>query len=108
MNFISNIWQYPKTSADGVLIAVVTIAGVLSQQGISLGKAGTGTVISLVSALATALLALAADPQRCARLGGAARSSVQERTWERALERLADGYREVLGATAATEARDAA
>ena len=59
-------------------------------------------------ALASALLALAADPGRCARLGDAARRSVEERTWERALGRLADGYREVLGSGAASEARDAA
>jgi hypothetical protein len=65
MNFISNIWNHPKTSAAGVLIAVVTIAGVLSQQGISLGKAGTGTVISLVTAIATAMLGLLArDPNQ--------------------------------------------
>ena len=65
MNFISNIWNHPKTSAAGVLIAIVTIAGVLSQQGISLGNAGTGTVISLVSAIATALLGLLArDPDQ--------------------------------------------
>lgn len=65
MNFISNIWNHPKTSTAGVLIAVVTIAGVLSQQGISLGKAGTGTVISLVTAIATALLGLLSrDPDQ--------------------------------------------
>ncbi|MGP8253023.1 MAG: hypothetical protein ACLQHF_13400 [Terracidiphilus sp.] len=65
MNFISNIWNHPKTSAAGVLIAAVTIAGVLSQQGISLGKAGSGTVISLVTAIATALLGLLArDPSQ--------------------------------------------
>jgi hypothetical protein len=63
MNFISNIWNHPKTSAAGVLIAVVAIAGVLTQQGISLGKAGTGTVVSLAAAIATALLGLLArDP----------------------------------------------
>jgi hypothetical protein len=63
MNLISNIWIHPRTSAAGLLIAAVTIAGVLSQQGITLGAAGTGTVISLVSALATALLGLLAkDP----------------------------------------------
>jgi len=63
MNLISNIWNHPRTSAAGLLIAAVTIAGVLSQQGITLGAAGTGTVISLVSALATALLGLLAkDP----------------------------------------------
>ncbi len=65
MNFISNIWNHPKTSTAGVLIAVVTITGVLSQQGISLGKAGSGTVISLVTAIATAILGLLArDPDQ--------------------------------------------
>ncbi len=64
MNLLTNIWNHPKTSAAGLLIAVVSIAGVLSQQGISLGKAGTGTVVSLASALATALLGLLAkDPE---------------------------------------------
>lgn len=63
MNPISNIWNHPQTSAAGLLIAIVTIAGVLSQQGVTLGTAGTGTVISLVSAVATALLGLLArDP----------------------------------------------
>jgi hypothetical protein len=63
MSFLTNIWNHPKTSAAGLLIAVVSVAGVLSQQGISLGNAGTGTVVSLVSALATALLGLLAkDP----------------------------------------------
>lgn len=63
MNPISNIWEHPRTSAAGLLIAVVTITGVLSQQGLTLGKAGTASVVSLVSALATALLGLLArDP----------------------------------------------
>jgi len=63
MNF-ANIWNHPKTSAAGLLIAVASIAGVLSQQGITLGKAGTGTVVSLLTALATALLGLLAkDPE---------------------------------------------
>jgi len=62
MNF-KNIWNHPKTSAAGLLIAVASVAGVLSQQGISLGKVGTGTAVSLASALATALLGLLAkDP----------------------------------------------
>ena len=64
MNFIKNIWDHPKTSAAGLLIAVASVAGVLSQQGVSLGKVGTGTVVSLASALATALLGLMAkDPE---------------------------------------------
>jgi len=63
MNLISNIWNHPKTSAAGLLIAVVTIAGVLSQQGISLGTAGKGTVVTLVGAMAAAFLGLLArDP----------------------------------------------
>ncbi|HEV2486999.1 MAG TPA: hypothetical protein VGT08_15835 [Terracidiphilus sp.] len=63
MNVISNIWNHPKTSAVGLLIAVVSIAGVLSQQGITLGNAGSGSVITLVSAVASALLGLLArDP----------------------------------------------
>jgi hypothetical protein len=63
MNPISNIWNSPKTSATGLLIGVVTIASVFSQQGITLGTAGSGTVVTLVSGLATALLGLLArDP----------------------------------------------
>ena len=64
MNFISNIWKHPRTSATGLLIAVTSIAGILSQQGVTLGKAGSGTVVSLAGALATALLGfLAKDPE---------------------------------------------
>ena len=63
MNLISNIWNHPKTSAAGLLIAVASIASVLSQQGISLGAAGKGTVVTLLGALASALLGLLAkDP----------------------------------------------
>jgi hypothetical protein len=56
MELFSNIWQHPKTSVTGVLICLVTIAGVLSQQGITLGNAGTGTMVTLIAAVATALL----------------------------------------------------
>jgi hypothetical protein len=63
MNPISNIWNHPKTSATGLLIGVITIASVFSQQGITLGTAGSGAVVTLVSGLATALLGLLArDP----------------------------------------------
>ncbi len=59
----SHITTHWKTSLAGVLIALVTVAGVLSQQGITLGQAGTGTVVALIGALATALLGLLAkDP----------------------------------------------
>ena len=64
MNPFSNIWNHPSTSVTGLLIALVTIAGVFSQQGITLGKAGSGTIVTLVSAIATALLGLLArDPE---------------------------------------------
>jgi hypothetical protein len=60
---LSNIWQHPRTSIAGVLIAIATVAGVLSQQGVTLGHAGTGTVVALIAAIATALLGLLAkDP----------------------------------------------
>ena len=60
---VGNIGKHWKTTLGGLLIAVATVAGVLMQQGVTLGKLGTGTVISFVAALATALLgALAKDP----------------------------------------------
>jgi hypothetical protein len=63
MNSISNIWNHPRTSAAGLLIAVVSIAAVFSEQGVTLGTAGSGTIVTLVSAIATALLGLLAkDP----------------------------------------------
>lgn len=63
MNPITNIWNSPKTSIAGLLIATVTVARVLSQQGVTLGVAGNGTVVTLVGGLATALLGLLArDP----------------------------------------------
>ena len=63
MNVLTNIWNQPKTSAAGLLIAVASIAGVLSQQGITLGHAGTGTVVALISGLAAAFLGLVSqDP----------------------------------------------
>jgi len=63
MNSISNIWNHPRTSVAGLLIAIVTIGGVLAHQDINLGHAGSGTVVALVGAIATALLGLLAkDP----------------------------------------------
>jgi len=63
MNVFTNALVHPRTSAAGVLIAIVSITGVLSQQGITLGKAGTGSVVSLATAMASALLGLLArDP----------------------------------------------
>jgi glycosyltransferase involved in cell wall biosynthesis/predicted metal-dependent phosphoesterase TrpH len=60
------------------------------------------------TALADAVVSLAADPDARARLAAAARAAVAERTWERALERLADGYRRALDGAQAAEVRRAA
>jgi hypothetical protein len=65
MDILNNIWQHPKTTVVGLLIAVATVTGVLSQQGITLGTAGTGTVVALVGALAAAFLGLfSRDPEK--------------------------------------------
>jgi glycosyltransferase involved in cell wall biosynthesis len=55
-------------------------------------------------ALAEAVVALAAAPQERARLAANARAAVAERTWDRALQRLADGYHRALGETASASA----
>jgi glycosyltransferase involved in cell wall biosynthesis/predicted metal-dependent phosphoesterase TrpH len=56
-------------------------------------------------ALAEAVVALAAAPQERARLAANARAAVAERTWDRALQRLADGYHRALGETASASAK---
>jgi hypothetical protein len=67
MENLRNVWDHPRTSAAGLLISIVTMAGVLSQQGISLGNVGSGTVVSLIGAIAAALLGLLAkDPDASA------------------------------------------
>lgn len=63
MNVLTNIWKHPRTTVTGVLISVTTVAGVLSQNGLTLGHAGNATVVTLVGAVASALLGLMArDP----------------------------------------------
>ncbi len=70
-NWIANIWEHPRTTATGVLIAVASIAGVLSQQGVTLGHVGGGNTVALAGALATALLGLVArDPSANSASGG--------------------------------------
>ena len=60
---LERIFGHWKTSLAGILLATATVAGVLSQQGVTLGNAGTGTVVGLIAALAVALLGLVAkDP----------------------------------------------
>ena len=51
--------------------------------------------------LAAAVCDLAGSPALRESLAREALAAVRERTWERALELLADGYRGVLGETAA-------
>jgi hypothetical protein len=63
MTAISNIWNHPKTSAASLLLGIVTIMSVLSEHGVTLGTVGTGSLVTLVSGIATALLGmLARDP----------------------------------------------
>ena len=57
---MERMFGHPKTSTAGLLLGLTTVLGVLQQQGISLGQAGTGTIVSLAAALATALLGLLA------------------------------------------------
>ncbi|MDR3765286.1 MAG: hypothetical protein P4M01_14455 [Acidobacteriota bacterium] len=52
--------ENPKTTVAGLLLGVTTVLGVLQQQGVSLGHVGTGTVVTLLSALATAGLGVMA------------------------------------------------
>jgi glycosyltransferase involved in cell wall biosynthesis len=60
------------------------------------------------AALADAVLDLAGAPLLRERLAQRALEAVRERTWERALTRLADGYRRALGGRTAAGARRAA
>jgi glycosyltransferase involved in cell wall biosynthesis/predicted metal-dependent phosphoesterase TrpH len=48
------------------------------------------------TALASAVLELSREPQLRARIARGGLAAVRERTWERALERLGDGYRRAL------------
>lgn len=107
MNFISNIWKHPKTSAAGLLIAITTVAGVLSQAGITFGRLGTGTVVSLAGAVATALLGLVAkDPQAPVALTVSASSSQQARLGAWALIALLIPLPWMQGCSATTVAQD--
>jgi len=59
-------------------------------------------------ALSAAVLELAAQPLTRERIARAASAAVRERTWDRALGRLADGYHRALGRTRADKERRAA
>jgi len=87
-----------EAQASGLPVLAVAEGGPLSliEDGVTglLRKADAPT-------LADALVELASSPLLLERLSRAALSAVRERTWERALERLAEGYRQVLSPDAA-------
>lgn len=56
--WLNNIIEHPKTSLVGIILAVLTVGPVFAQQGITLGHAGTGSVIQLIVGVCTALLGL--------------------------------------------------
>ena len=63
MNAFANIWNHPRTTFTGLLIGVASVGSVLSQQGVTIGKAGTSNYVTLATGLATVLLGmLAQDP----------------------------------------------
>jgi len=63
MNAFANIWNHPRTTLTGLLIGVASVGSVLSQQGVTIGKAGAGNYVTLATGLATVLLGmLAQDP----------------------------------------------
>lgn len=58
-----NMIEHPKTTFAGLLLGVITVGGVFMQQGVTGGKLGTGSVVSLVVGIATALMGIVAkDP----------------------------------------------
>ncbi len=83
-----------EAQASGLPVVAVAAGGPLSliEDRVSglLGEPDAQTLADLVTELA-------ASPLLRTRLSGAALGAVRRRTWESALERLADGYRQVLG-----------
>jgi glycosyltransferase involved in cell wall biosynthesis len=71
------------------------------------GETGLLTVAD-PQALATALRQLADNPLLAERLRRAALAAVRTRTWEAAMQRLADGYRRALSGSEAAAAREVA
>ena len=57
---MERVVEHPKTSVTRVLLGLTTVLGVLQQQGVALGHVGSGTGVTLASALATAMLGLLA------------------------------------------------
>jgi glycosyltransferase involved in cell wall biosynthesis/predicted metal-dependent phosphoesterase TrpH len=95
-----------EAKASGLPVVAVAAGG--PRELIDDGADGLLTPPS-AGAIADALTSLSRSPALCERLGTSARASVEGRTWERALDRLAAGYRQVLAERPhETEARDAA
>lgn len=94
-----------EAQASGLPVVAVAEGGPISliQDGV------TGRLCEpWAGALAEALLEVAAQPALRGRLAAAGLAAVRERTWERALGRLADGYHAALGAASAAGVRRAA
>jgi glycosyltransferase involved in cell wall biosynthesis/predicted metal-dependent phosphoesterase TrpH len=94
-----------EAQASGLPVVAVAEGGPLSL----IEDGATGLLRApQAGSLAAAVVDLAAQPLLRERLSRSALSAVRERTWERALGRLADGYHTALGAAAGAEARRAA
>ncbi len=94
-----------EAQASGLPVVAVAAGGPLSliEHGVS------GLLAEPRSdALAEAVLELAATPLLRRRLADVALAGVRGRTWESAMERLAEGYRTTLARADAPEARRAA
>jgi glycosyltransferase involved in cell wall biosynthesis len=84
-----------EAQASGLVVVAVAVGGPLSL----IENRVSGLLCAPeAGALAEAVLELAGSPLLRERLARAGLAAVRARTWERALERLAEGYRRVLGA----------
>ena len=82
-----------EAQASGLAVVAVGEGGPAS----IVGDRVTGRLCAAdAGALADAVVELAADPAQRERLARNAIEAVAERTWQRALRRLADGYRRAL------------
>jgi glycosyltransferase involved in cell wall biosynthesis len=84
-----------EAAATGLPIVAAPVSGV--EELVGEGEAGL-IVDRNANALAAALGALAADAERRARLGAAARSRAAEYTWDRSADAVLGVYRTLLGA----------
>lgn len=63
--WLENITAHPKTTVVGILTLVITVLGVLQQNGVDLGHVGTGTWVTLLTSLASSLMLLVSqDPSK--------------------------------------------